>query len=308
MGCQPVSKTFVYRQDAEKWVREIESRIDRGQHHSIQPSTITLGELLRRYRADITPSKKGRDSETRRLNRLLNDSISLTPLSDLSGAVLSRFRDRRIKDGKRAAQYDLVLIRHAIEVGCKEWGIALPANPVSLIRIPNGIRRRERRLEPDEWQRLQQAAGECLNPYTWPAVQLALHTAMRRSELLKLRWSDIDLEARLATLHETKNGHARTVPLTRDAIKVLATLPREDQSVLPMTELALRQSWERLVKRAGVTDFRFHDFRHEAISRFFEMGLSVPEVALISGHKDVRMLFRYTHLKAEDVAKKIGQT
>ena len=62
------------------------------------------------------------------------------------------------------------------------------------------------------------------------------------------------------------------------------------------------------MKRAGVIEFRFHDFSHETISRFFEMGLSVPEVALISGHKDVRMLFRYTHLKAEDVAKKIGQT
>ena len=111
-GCQPVSKTFVYRQHAEKWVREIESRIDRGQHHTIQPATITLGELLRRYRADIAPSKKGRDSETRRLNRLLNDSIALTLLSDLSGEVLSRFPDSRIKDGKPAAQYDLVLIRH----------------------------------------------------------------------------------------------------------------------------------------------------------------------------------------------------
>ena len=63
--------------------------------------------------------------------------------------------------------------------------------------------------------------------------------------------------------------------------------------------------WERLKKRVGVVDLRFHDLRHEAISRFFEMGLSVPEVALISGHKDPRMLFRYTHLRAEDVAKKL---
>jgi integrase len=74
-----------------------------------------------------------------------------------------------------------------------------------------------------------------------------------------------------------------------------------------MTELALRQSWERLVKRAGVNGFRFHDFRHEAISRFFEMGLSVPEVALISSHRDARMLFRYTHLKVENVVTRLGR-
>ena len=153
----------------------------------------------------------------------------------------------------------------------------------------------------------EKAANRCLNPYTWPTIQLALYTAMRRSELLQLHWLDIDLEAQLATLHETKNGHARTIPLTRDAIKVLATLPRQGQSLLPMTELALRQSWERLVKRAGVNGFRFHDFRHEAISRFFEMGLSVPEVALISSHRDARMLFRYTHLKVENVVTRLGR-
>ena len=151
----------------------------------------------------------------------------------------------------------------------------------------------------------EKAANRCLNPYTWPTIQLALYTAMRRSELLQLHWLDIDLEAQLATLHETKNGHAQTIPLTRDAIKVLATLPRQGQSVLPMTELALRQSWERLVKRAGVNGFRFHDFRHEAISRFFEMGLSVPEVALISSHRDARMLFRYTAFEGGECGDEI---
>ena len=65
-------------------------------------------------------------------------------------------------------------------------------------------------------------------------------------------------------------------------------------------------AWQRLIKRTGIVDLRFHDLRHEAISRFFEMGLSVPEVALISGHRDYRMLQRYTHLKAEQVALKLN--
>ncbi len=72
-----------------------------------------------------------------------------------------------------------------------------------------------------------------------------------------------------------------------------------------LTGNAIRLAWEKVKKKTGVTDLRFHDLRHEAISRFFEMGLSVPEVALISGHRDPRMLFRYTHLKAEEVGKKI---
>jgi integrase len=71
------------------------------------------------------------------------------------------------------------------------------------------------------------------------------------------------------------------------------------------TEYALRQAWERLVKRAGIDNLRFHDLRHEAVSRFFEMGLSVPEVALISGHKDISMLMRYTHVRAEHINTKL---
>jgi len=74
----------------------------------------------------------------------------------------------------------------------------------------------------------------------------------------------------------------------------------------PVNANAFRLAWERLRKRADLCDLRFHDLRHEAISRFFEMGLSIPEVAVISGHKDARMLFRYTHLRAEDLVKKIN--
>ena len=71
-----------------------------------------------------------------------------------------------------------------------------------------------------------------------------------------------------------------------------------------MTPESLKSAWRRLKAKANITNLRFHDLRHEGISRFFEMGLSIPEVSLISGHKDVRQLFRYTHLKAENIINK----
>ena len=79
------------------------------------------------------------------------------------------------------------------------------------------------------------------------------------------------------------------------------------KSKLPfsMSANAVRLAWEKLKIKGSIKDLHFHDLRHEAISRLFEKGLSIPEVALISGHRDVRMLFRYTHLKAEDVLNKI---
>ena len=125
-------------------------------------------------------------------------------------------------------------------------------------------------------------------------------------EIVAMQWDHIHWDNRTLHIPDTKNGYPRTIPLTSGAIEVLRELPQTDTSVMAITGNAIRLAWERLKKKAEVTDLRFHDLRHEAISRFFEMGLSVPEVALISGHRDPRMLFRYTHLRAEEVGKKLG--
>ena len=128
---------------------------------------------------------------------------------------------------------------------------------------------------------------------------------MRRSEILSLTWENVDIQNGTCYLPMTKNGSPRTVPLTSKALRIAKSLPQNSELVFPISSNAVRLSWDRLRSRAGINDLRFHDLRHEAISRFFERGLSIAEVALISGHKDPRMLFRYTHLRAEDVAKKL---
>ena len=127
---------------------------------------------------------------------------------------------------------------------------------------------------------------------------------MRRSEILNLRWVDIDLDSGFACLFDTKNGEDRRVPLTKTARDVLSKLPNQDERVFPISANCVRLAWERSRNKASISDLRFHDLRHEAVSWFFEMGMSVPEVALISGHKDVRQLFRYTHLNPTNVFKK----
>jgi integrase len=157
---------------------------------------------------------------------------------------------------------------------------------------------------PSEKERLLTAASSQRNIYIASIVEFAIETGMRRSEILKLRWCDVDLENGFASLYDTKNGEDRRVPLTRRCIEVLQTVLQTDERVFPISATCLRLAWNRARNKAGITDLRFHDLRHEAVSRFFEMGMSVPEVALISGHKDVRQLFRYTHLNPENVFKK----
>ena len=162
-GVPPLSKTFIMKKDAVVWVRGIEARIDAGETNVALPKATSLADLITRYSQEITPLKKGRDTEQRRLSRLLRDPITVTPLSKLTSAKLAEFRDRRINDGVRAAQYDLILIKHCIKIARLEWGVPMPNNPVDNIRIPNGIKRRERRLADGEYEALREAAQHCKN-------------------------------------------------------------------------------------------------------------------------------------------------
>jgi integrase len=162
-------------------------------------------------------------------------------------------------------------------------------------------------LEEGDFTRLADAICSKSAWYLRPLITLAIETGMRRGELRSIRWKDVDQTARTIRILKTKNGHPRTIPLTPKAVEVLSSLERKDDRIFPVTPNAVRLAWERLRKRAGVEDLRLHDLRHEAVSRFFEYGLTVPEVALISGHRDPRMLSRYTHLRPEKVAQKLAK-
>jgi integrase len=200
-----------------------------------------------------------------------------------------------------------VLIRHCLNIARKEWGVSLPSNPVNDIRVPNGIRHRERRLEEGEYEKLKVAAERGRNLVLWPIIVFALATAMCRSEILSLEWSNIDLGNGIATLPNTKNGKQRRVLLSISACNTLEQIPYESERPFTTTDYAIRQGWDRLVRRAGIKNLKFHDLRHEAISQFFESGLNLPEVSFISGHKDPRMLFRYTHPRITHVLSKLSQ-
>ena len=190
-------------------------------------------------------------------------------------------------------------------IACREWGLPLPNNPLDNLLIGGKDQPRERRLKPGELDQLKQSMGLCRNPIIRPVELFALETGMRRSEILNLTWDCVDFPNRALTIRGAKNGYSRTIPLTRAAVEILRSLPATRDQVFPITANAFRLAWERLRGRACLPDLRFHDLRHEAISCFFERGLSVPEVALISGHREPRMLFRYTHPLRQGILSKL---
>ena len=301
------SRSFHTKQAAIKWVFDVEEQLEAGTFGTLRPTNITLGELLERYARELTPTKRGATTELRRLQRLIRDPVSGLRASQLTSQAIAAFRDRRLLDGKRTCHYDLILIRHCLKLAINEWGLMMSANPVDKVKMPPSSPARNRRLEVGEFERLEEAAKQTKNPHIWPIIVFAIETGMRRGEILGLHWEHVHLDRRIAYLPLTKNGSSREVPLSTKAAEVLAMQRQRNDtpSPFPVTPNGFRLAWVRLRRRAGLSDLRFHDLRHEAISRFFELGLNIPEVAVISGHKDPRGLFRYTHLRAVDLVNRL---
>ena len=323
--CQPMSKSFLNRKDAEAWARQSELDADRACLPSNRDrlKRFTLGDLVIRYRDTVTPLKRAAQVETIVINAFLRHPICARRLSEIGPQDFARYRDERLKEVKpRSLKRMLSPIQNLFEVARQDWGFPIRENPVSKLKITCENNRRERRLRDGELERIITAASKTQNPIILPVVLFALETGLRRSEILQARWSDLDRENRLLTIPRAKNGHSRTIPLSQAAtmllnelelkkaghVKTRGSAQRGNDRIFATTANALRLAWARLLKRTGVLDLHFHDLRHEAISRFFEIGLTAPEVALISGHRDARMLFRYCHPMIKRIQMQMGLT
>ncbi|HYF87562.1 site-specific integrase [Azospirillum sp.] len=310
-GSPAVSRTFPTKSEAVAWARATEAEVHANGTSTMDSSRpscpVTLRQLLERYRDQVTPRKKSRRHETCRINKLLRDAISDTAADAVTPGMIATFRDKRLKSvGSQAVIHDLVLLGQVFRVAMNEWDLGLPENPVSKVRKPKQPSGRVRRLTSDEFNRLTVAGQSIMAGDIVGLMCFALETAMRQSEILNLLWADIQWTSRTLLIKDSKNGTPRVIPLSRKAIQILeGRQGLKLKSPFPYHVRAVQRAWDATVGDAGVDDLHFHDLRHEAISRFFEKGLGVPEVALISGHKDMRMLLRYTHMTAAEIAKKL---
>ncbi len=307
-GFPEQSKTFFTKKDAEDWSKIIESEMIRGTFIArTESEKVTFGDLVDRYLREVTPSKKNWKSETEIMGKI-KERFGQHALVAIQSKEIAEYRDELLE--KRAAStvcHYLNAISVVIDTALKEWGYVLPANPVRNVRRPSQPTGRDRRLSTEEETALIEECRKSGNVWLVPVVVLATETAMRQGEIFKLSWEHVNLKRQIAHIPETKNGEARTIPLSTRAVAALDALPRSiDGRVIQARQDALRKCFERAVVRAGIKDLRFHDLRHEATSRLFEKGLNPMEAASVTGHKTLAMLKRYTHLKAEELAKKLG--
>ena len=289
--------SFVNKRCALKWIRDTEIRLEQQTVGLLTKHFPTFKSLIEKYINTVSINKKGYILEKHHLTNLLKNKIIHLPINLVTAQHIATYRDERLKTVKSSTVLrEFNIIQHMFSIAIKEWGITI-ANPFDLIRKPKGNFKRERRLKENEYTFL--VKGNYSQITLRNIIEVAIETAMRRGEVLNIKPEHIKGQTLL--IPETKNGHSRTIPLTKRALYIL----KNTELPFTMSPNAVRLAWNRLKKKGNIKDLHFHDLRHEAISRFFEKGLSIPEVALISGHKDVRMLFRYTHLKAEDILRKL---
>ena len=308
-GFEAISQTFPTRSQAEQWARDEDGKrvSQRGKRLLLNPRKVTLREVLTRYLSNVTPSKLSHESESYRINKLLRAPVCDLSLFDLTSNAIASYRDGRMKEAQAATVCrEIHLIKHALSIAKNEWGYDLGDNVVDKVKLPRIRNARSRRVTDDEIARIVSHLTELGRDDVILVVRFALETAMRRGEILALEWKHVDLKRHTAHLPKTKNGHARTVPLTNMAVQLLSSMDSGKGRVFNVTSDAMKMSWRRMVAKLELGDLHFHDLRHEAISRFFEMGLNMPEVALISGHRDPRMLLRYTHLVPFKLAEKLA--
>ena len=310
-GYSSVTKTFSTKSSATKWVRAVETDMERGE---FRPRVdMTVGELITRFENQVVPSHKNKQSAVSRCKRLRRE-LGKIPLSDLSPAHLASYRDERLKTIKPSTvKRELSILSSAINIAIIDWGIPIPSNPVSITRIPKYDGSRNRRLKDGEEEKLLAIA----KPVYRRAIIIAVETAVRRGELLNIRESHINFGKQTLHLPVTKTDTPRTIPLSTRAIAVLKDQIQSqsdtnvvqmdrDPVLFSMSSPMFRHEILKYRIKLDMEDWRFHDLRHEATSRLFEKGLNIMEVALITGHEDLRMLKRYTHLKPESLVARLG--
>jgi len=223
-------------------------------------------------------------------------------LFEIESPMIEKYKAARLEQVAPATvNRELACLKHMYSKAI-EWGLVKsnPAKTVKLLKEPPG---RLRYLMPEEVQRLLTFCASHIRPI----VVTAVNTGMRKSEILRLRWSKVDLENKKIIVTNTKNNESRVIPINKTLYQELMTIPRREGreyvfsagNGLPFGDV--KKGFTSAVKKAGIEDFRFHDLRHTFGSHLIMQGVDVKTVQQVLGHKDIKMTMRYSHLSPEYV-------
>ncbi len=318
-GKSTLSATFPTKAEALIWASEIQAKIRLGIYEGdcgIKPfQKSNFEDAANHYIKTHSIYKKSSYSEIN-IIRILIKRWATLDIAELNKSHVIALRDELLSLGRAGSTVNHYFnaISKIYQMLIEEWELTV-INPIKgLKRVPNN-KGRSIRVNQSIESLLLEGCQAINTPLLASIIEFAIQTGMRRGEIMGLTWADIDIQNRKAYLHKTKNGEARQVPLTLRAIELLRALPKTESRIFPISFDCLRSQFKRLrnyLKHRWdgyganpFNDLRFHDFRHEALSRLSDAGLNVIELSHISGHKTLAMLKRYTHPSHEAIFLKI---
>lgn len=317
-GHLPVSKTFERLTDAKRWAAQTETEIRHGQYFKVAKSQKhTVAEMIDRYISDYLPSNPKREEGLQQKLVWWKKQLGHHKLGDLSKSAIIEKRDLILKTPKKdggartpaTVNRYMAVLRHVFSIATNEWEWmdSHPMSKISKLQEPRG---RVRFLSDEERAKLLSVCQQSRSQHLYLAVMIALGTGARQGEILGLKWEDVDFERRVITLHHTKNGERRVLPIS-NTIQPLLHKHWENRShhadyVFPSPRnnrpLNIRIAWDAAITKAKIENFRFHDLRHSAASYLAMNGATPSEIAEVLGHKTLSMVKRYAHLSELHVA------
>lgn len=324
-GFSPESASFERLTDARQWAQKIEADMKAGRHFgaSKRHTFNDLADEYQRHAKDperlnywrgvfgndvldtITPARISKMRDT-----LLNEDTTRCATPATGDPKQDAQRPKIKRTGATVNRY-LASLSVCLSYGVKtlQW---LERNPCERITKPSESKGRVRFLTDDERTALLAACKP--NPDLYLAVVLALSTGARQAEVMTLRYGQVDFNRKIITLHQTKNGEIRALPLVGSAFTLLQERAKvrslTDDRIFPPAprakksdSLSLRAPWTTALKAAGIMDFHWHDLRHTAASYLAMSGVSLVEISKILGHRTMQMVSRYSHLSNQHIVE-----
>lgn len=331
-GHPPKTESFKRLTDAKLWALSTEAAIREGRRiKNSESKKRTLGELIDKYSETLLPLR-GRDRQTVE-GELKWWKAQLGPylLIDITPQMIADYRDKLAKEPiepkskkksekveeKKPPKYrtPATIVRYLATLSvCFSFAVKdlawIEENPVLKVRKPALSNGRVRFLSEQERNDLLTACKAMTGSCIYPVVVLALSTGARMSEIMHLQWKDIDFQRRIMRLEQTKNGEKRAIPLSYHAFELIQQMNKvrriDSPYLFPRADgkkpFEIKKHWQKAVKDANLTDFKFHDLRHTAASYLAMNGASLLEISNILGHKQMKMVKRYAHLTEQHTA------
>ena len=311
LGNKSICKPFIENEDAKKWAREYEAKVEKGLFEDLSAANaITLKELLQVYRDEVTANKLGHKEERYKINKLCRDSIAKYKLARVTPLKLRKFQEQwAVNHNPSTCNKYLTLISVAIKHARQMLGIYLPNNPADFVPRLKEPEFKGVVIEEHEEELLLSQAEHSKANWLKLSIILGIDCGMRQGEILKIRREDIDFMKGTVFLRNTKNGSSRSVGLSTRAIAEIRKLPPTFDGKLincPHRD-NFAHFYGQLQKWTGVKK-PFHSTRHTFASRCAMKGWSIAEISAQGGWRDLRVLKRYTHLAPEYLAKKLKES